>query len=96
MDEKLFEKLIESASQAAKIARGDRSPAWTFEQTSDIPREIRKSTRLSQEWLRHRILLRRPQDHACCGQPRLISSFPACREADPEIAVCARQCRYPS
>ncbi len=49
MDEKLFAKLIESASQAAEIVRGDREPSRTFEVTSDIVREIRESTGLSQE-----------------------------------------------
>ena len=49
MDEKLFEKLIESASQAAKIARGERKPSRTFEVTSDIVRETGKGTRSSQE-----------------------------------------------
>ena len=34
MDENLFEKLIESASQAAEIARGERNPSRTFEVTS--------------------------------------------------------------
>ena len=49
MDEKLFAKLIESASQAAEIVHGDRVPSRTFEVTSDVVREIRKSTSLSQE-----------------------------------------------
>ena len=49
MDDKLFAKLIESASQAAEIVRGEREPSRTFEVTSDIVREIRKSTNLSQE-----------------------------------------------
>ena len=49
MDDKLFTKLIESASQAAEIVRGEREPSRTFEVTSDIVREIRKSTNLSQE-----------------------------------------------
>ena len=49
MDKNLFEKLIESASQAAEIARGKRNPSRTFEVTSDIVREIRESTSLSQE-----------------------------------------------
>ena len=49
MDEKLFAKLVESASQAAEIVRGDREPSRTFEVTSDIVREIRESTGLSQE-----------------------------------------------
>ena len=49
MDDKLFEKLIESASQAGEILRGDRKPSRTFAVTSDIVREIRKSTGLSQE-----------------------------------------------
>lgn len=49
MDKKLFEKLIESASQAAEITRGERNSSRTFEMTSDIVREIRESTNLSQE-----------------------------------------------
>ena len=49
MDEKLLAKLIESASQAAEIVRGDRAPSRTFEVTSDIVREIRESTGLSRE-----------------------------------------------
>jgi|SRR5210317_1075994 putative transcriptional regulator len=49
MDDRLFEKLIKSASQADEIVRGDRKPSRTFEVTSDIVREIRKSTGLSQE-----------------------------------------------
>jgi len=49
MDDKLFEKLIKSASQAAEIVRGDREASRTFEVTSDIVREIRESTGLSQE-----------------------------------------------
>ncbi len=49
MDEKLFEQLIESASQAAEIVRGERKPSRTFEVTSDIVREIRETTGLSQE-----------------------------------------------
>lgn len=49
MDEKLFAKLVESASQAAEIVRGDREPSRTFEVTSDVVREIRESTGLSQE-----------------------------------------------
>jgi len=49
MDRNLFEKLIESASQAAEIVRGERNPSRTFEMTSDIVREIRKSTGLPQE-----------------------------------------------
>jgi putative transcriptional regulator len=49
MDDKLFAELIESASQAAEIVRGEREPSRTFEVTSDIVREIRKSTALSQE-----------------------------------------------
>lgn len=48
MDKKLFEKLIESASQAAEITRGERNLSRTFEVTSDIVREIRESTNLSQ------------------------------------------------
>ena len=49
MDEKLFEKLDKSASQAVEIVRGERKPSHTFEVTSDIVREIRESTGLSQE-----------------------------------------------
>ena len=49
MDDKLFEKLMESAVQADEIVRGDRRPSRTFEVTSDIVREIRNSTGLSQE-----------------------------------------------
>ena len=48
MDDKLFEKLIESASQAAEIVRGDRSPSRVFEVTSNVVREIRENTGLSQ------------------------------------------------
>ena len=48
MDDKLFQKLIQSASQAAEIVRGDRSPSPMFEVTSDIVREIRENTGLSQ------------------------------------------------
>jgi len=49
MDDKLFAELIKSASQAVDIVRGDRKPSRTFELTSDIVREIRESTGLSQE-----------------------------------------------
>lgn len=49
MDDKPLEKLIESTSQAGEIVRGDRKPSRTLEVTSDIVREIRKSTDLSQE-----------------------------------------------
>ena len=49
MDDKLFAKLIESASQAAEIVHGDREASRTFVMTSDIVREIRESTGLSQE-----------------------------------------------
>ena len=49
MEDKLFEKLIESASQATEIVRGKRVPSRTFEVSSDIIREIRESTGLSQE-----------------------------------------------
>jgi len=35
MDKNLFEKLIQSASQAAEIAHGERKPSRTFEMTSD-------------------------------------------------------------
>ena len=48
MDDKLFQKLIESASQAAEIVRGDRSPSRVFEVTSNVVREIRENTGLSQ------------------------------------------------
>ena len=49
MDDKLFAKLIKSASQAAEIVHGDREASRTFVVTSDIVREIRESTGLSQE-----------------------------------------------
>ncbi len=49
MEDKLFEQLIESASQAAEIVRGERVPSRTYEVTSDIIREIRESIGLSQE-----------------------------------------------
>lgn len=49
MEDKLFAKLIESASQAAEIVRGERKPSRSFEVNSDIIREIRESTGLSQE-----------------------------------------------
>ena len=49
MEDKLFEQLIESASQAAEIVRGERAPSRTYEVTSDIIREIRESIGLSQE-----------------------------------------------
>lgn len=49
MDDKLFAELIKSASQAVEIVRGDRKPSRTFDVSSDIVREIRKSTGLSQE-----------------------------------------------
>ena len=49
MDDKLFAKLIESASQAAEIVSGNREASRTFVMTSDIVREIRESTGLSQE-----------------------------------------------
>ena len=49
MDDKLFAELIKSASQAVEIVRGDRKPSRTFEVSSDIVREIRESTGLSQE-----------------------------------------------
>jgi putative transcriptional regulator len=48
MEEKLYSKLIESASQAVEIVRGERKPSRTFVMTSDIVREIRESTGLSQ------------------------------------------------
>lgn len=47
MDEKLFAKLIGSASQAAEIVRGVRVRSGTLVVTSDIVREIRESTGLS-------------------------------------------------
>ena len=43
MDHYLFEKLIESASQAAEIVRGDRTSSRTFELTSNTARETVKS-----------------------------------------------------
>lgn len=49
MDEKLFAELIKSTSQAVEIVRGDRKPSRSFEVSSDIVREIRESTGLSQE-----------------------------------------------
>jgi putative transcriptional regulator len=49
MDDKLFEKLMESASQVAEIVRSDRKPSRTFEVTSDIVPETRESTGLSRE-----------------------------------------------
>ena len=49
MDDKLFAELIKSASQAVEIVRGDRKPSRTFEVSSEIVREIRESTGLSQE-----------------------------------------------
>ena len=49
MDDKLFQKLIESASQAAEIARGERSPSRTFEVTSDVVREFRAPTTPNKE-----------------------------------------------
>ena len=49
MDEKLFDKLIESASQAVEIVRGERRPTRTFEVSSDTVSEIRESMGLSQE-----------------------------------------------
>ena len=49
MDDKLFAKLIESASQAAEIVRGEREPSRTFVVNSDIVSEIRTSTNLAQE-----------------------------------------------
>ncbi|MDE0367686.1 MAG: helix-turn-helix domain-containing protein [Gammaproteobacteria bacterium] len=49
MDEKLFEKLIESASQAAEIVRGERKPSRTFEVSSGVVSDVRRSTGLSQE-----------------------------------------------
>jgi len=49
MDDKLFAKLIESASQATEIVQGKREASRTFVMTSEIVREIRESTGLSQE-----------------------------------------------
>ncbi len=49
MEDELFQKLIESASQAAQIVRGERAPSRTFELSSDLIREIRESVGLSQE-----------------------------------------------
>ena len=49
MDDKLFAKLIESTSQAAEIVQGKRAASRTFVMTSDIVREIRERTGLSQE-----------------------------------------------
>ena len=49
MDEKLFAELLKSASQAVEIVRGERQPSRTIVMTSDIVREIRESTGLSQE-----------------------------------------------
>lgn len=49
MDDKLFEQLMESATQATEIVRGDRKPSRSFEVTVDVLRQIRKSTGLSQE-----------------------------------------------
>jgi putative transcriptional regulator len=49
MDDNLFIKLVESASQAAEIVHGNRKASRTFVVTSDIVREIRESTGLSQE-----------------------------------------------
>lgn len=49
MDDRSFEKLIESASQAAEIVHGKREASRTFVVTSEIVREIRESTGLSQE-----------------------------------------------
>lgn len=49
MDERLFEKLINSATEATEIVRGKRKPSRAFVVTADIVREIRESTGLSQE-----------------------------------------------
>lgn len=49
MDDKLFAELIESASQAAEIVRGEREASRAFELTPDIVRKIRESTGLSQD-----------------------------------------------
>ena len=49
MEDKLFDELLESDSQAVGIVRGERVPSRTFEVTSDIIREIRENTGLSQE-----------------------------------------------
>lgn len=49
MDEKLFAELLKSTSQAVEIVRGDRKPSRRFEVSSNVVREIRESTGLSQE-----------------------------------------------
>ena len=49
MEDQLFEQLLESASQAVEIVRGERVSSRTFEVTSDIIREIRENIGLSQE-----------------------------------------------
>ena len=49
MKDEMFQQLIESASQAAEIVRGERAPSRTFEVSSDLIREIRESIGLSQE-----------------------------------------------
>ena len=49
MDDKLFTQLLESASQAREIVRGERQPSRVFEVDADIIKDIRESTGLSQE-----------------------------------------------
>ena len=49
MDDELFQKLIESASQAAEIVCGERSPSRVFEVTSDVVREVRAPTTPNKE-----------------------------------------------
>ncbi|MBT8083717.1 MAG: helix-turn-helix domain-containing protein [Woeseia sp.] len=49
MDKKLFDKLLKSAAQASEIVNGQRKASRTFVVTSDVVREIRESTGLSQE-----------------------------------------------
>lgn len=49
MDEKLFEELMQSASEAAEIAHAGREPSRVFEVSAEFVREIRESTGLSQE-----------------------------------------------
>lgn len=44
MDKKLFDQLLESANQAVEIARGEREPSRVFTVTSDVVRDIRKSS----------------------------------------------------
>ncbi|MBT8435068.1 MAG: helix-turn-helix domain-containing protein [Gammaproteobacteria bacterium] len=49
MDKKLFDNLLKSAAQASEIVNGQRKASRTFVVTSDVVREIRESTGLSQE-----------------------------------------------